>query len=654
MNLIANLTGEKEMVDVNRDKKELKAFISYSNDEYNKKHAIALYEALKKYERPFLKKFPFKFFLDIQELDLGDILPEKIKNALENSEYLIYLASCKAAESPWVKMELDYWCNNLNRINNLIIVRIDDQIKEKEGSPGEIDWQTTNALPKSVFEKHFKSVSIYADLEWAKADGDRNLKNTVYAEKINRISAGLHGKSFEKRAREASLEYRREVLIKNSFLLVFIILFLIALAAAMIAFHQKNRADKQFKNLKALQLSNEALLQAPKDNTKAIRIAEQAYRILSDPPPPIYQALSFTAYSSFEVPFYITQVKHSGPINSAVFSSDNRHILTASDDNTAKVWDLEGKILTEIKHDDRINYAIFNADDSFIITASGDRSVKIWNIGGVFMHELKHPGVVKSVALSPDKSKILTASNDGAARLWNLQGILLVEFKKHSGIVSTAVFSCDVTRILTASNDGTAKLWDIKGTLLKEFKHNDEIFSAVFSPKGDHILTASKDGFAKLWNLQGTPLKEYKHNGGVYSAVFSQDGDNILTASQDGTAKLWDLKGTFLKEFKHNGEVFSATFSPNNDEKRILTMSRDGTAKLWDSQGKLLAELNKQKQELTSAAFSSDGSLVITASKDGIARVWNTMTGEQLHVLDGVVTNMFSPHTVAFSPDGQY
>ena len=59
-------------------------------------------------------------------------------------------------------------------------------------------------------------------------------------------------------------------------------------------------------------------------------------------------------------------------VNSAEFSPDGKRIVTASGDNTARIWDAEtGKLLhTLTGHEDRVNSAEFSPDGKRIVTAS--------------------------------------------------------------------------------------------------------------------------------------------------------------------------------------------------------------------------------------------------------------------------------------------
>jgi WD40 repeat protein len=112
-----------------------------------------------------------------------------------------------------------------------------------------------------------------------------------------------------------------------------------------------------------------------------------------------------------------------------VFAPDGGRILTASDDNTARLWDRDGKPLAILQgHAGRVNSAVFAPDGGRILTASRDTP-----------------------------RDVLTALRDGTARLWDRDGKLLATLEGHTDGVISAVFGPDGGRILTASDDNTAK-----------------------------------------------------------------------------------------------------------------------------------------------------------------------------------------------------
>jgi WD40 repeat protein len=108
--------------------------------------------------------------------------------------------------------------------------------------------------------------------------------------------------------------------------------------------------------------------------------------------------------------------------------------------------------------------ATFSPDGKRIVTASADNTARIWDVAtGNTIAVLKgHSGSVLSAAFSPDADKIVTASADKTARVWNAEvGATVAVLNGHSGPISSAVFSPDGDRILTASDDGTARIWRV-------------------------------------------------------------------------------------------------------------------------------------------------------------------------------------------------
>ncbi len=349
---------------------------------------------------------------------------------------------------------------------------------------------------------------------------------------------------------------------------------------------------------------------------------------------------------------------HTERVFSAVFNPESTRIVTASGDNTARVWDVAtGANLAELKgHTRWVHSAAYSPDGTRIVTASYDRTARVWDAAtGASLAELKgHTNKVWDAAFSPDGTRIVTASEDKTARAWDAAtGARLAELQGHTKLVYSAAFSPDGTRIVTASQDNTARVWDAAtGASLAELKgHTEPVSSAAYSPDGTRIVTASYDRTARVWDAAtGARLAELKGHNEVLSAAFSPDGTRIVTASQDKTARVWDAAtGARLAELQgHILAVYSAGFSP--DGTRIVTASMDNTARVWDAAtGASLAELKGHRNEVLSAAFSPDGTRIVTASMDNTARVWGTAKDASLVELKGPTRAVTF---AAFSPDG--
>ncbi len=350
---------------------------------------------------------------------------------------------------------------------------------------------------------------------------------------------------------------------------------------------------------------------------------------------------------------------HNAMVNSAEFSPDGARVVTASADDTARVWNATTGALVAVLsgHTDAVNSAVFSPDGARIVTSSDDKTARVWDAAsGKQIAVLRgHDGLINSAVFSPDGKRVLTASTDKTARLWDAaNGTLLMTLRGHQGFVNCAAFSPDGTRVVTASWDKTARLWDATtGAAMAVLgPHDGRVWSASFSPDGARVVTASEDKTARIWDVKsGVVIAVLKgHENWVNSAVFSPDGTHVVTASDDGTSRLWDAAtGEPIAVLRgHENIVTTAVFSPNGEQ--VLTASADATARLWKMRTEAAdGVLKGHTAPVNSAIFSPDGSRIATASFDRTARIWDARTGAQLLVLPGHTDTVW---TVAFSPDG--
>jgi WD40 repeat protein len=161
------------------------------------------------------------------------------------------------------------------------------------------------------------------------------------------------------------------------------------------------------------------------------------------------------------------------------------------------------------------------------------------------------------------------------------------------------------------------------------------------------------------------------HTDRVNSVAFSPDGSLLASGSgyygdYYGTIKLWRVAdGSLVRTITgHTGEVRSVAFSPDGSLLASGSGYRDRTVKLWRvADGALLRTLEGHTGEVRSVAFSPDGSLLASAGQEcverdswgncirwrGTIRLWRVSDGALVGILEGHTGEVTS---VAFSPDG--
>nr|MDJ0976575.1 WD40 repeat domain-containing protein [Planctomycetota bacterium] len=119
---------------------------------------------------------------------------------------------------------------------------------------------------------------------------------------------------------------------------------------------------------------------------------------------------------------------HASSVLSCRFAPDGESVVTAADDMTARLWDLEGNERAVLRgHRGSVMNAVFAPDGTYVLTHSVDRTARLWGLDGRPLATLQHDGKILRTGVSPDGLTILTASFDGAARLWPVEPVTLLE-----------------------------------------------------------------------------------------------------------------------------------------------------------------------------------------------------------------------------------
>ena len=281
-------------------------------------------------------------------------------------------------------------------------------------------------------------------------------------------------------------------------------------------------------------------------------------------------------------------------------------------------------------HDSTVYSAAFSPDGAHVVSASADGTARIWNVrdGSEIRLLDDHSDEVFGAFYSPNGSRLITTSKDRTGRIWDTKsGSGSVVLRGHRGPVHRPSFDAVGGRVVTPSADGTAIVWDAKTgrKLVTIAGHDGPVWSATFSPDGRFVVTTSKDGSTRIWqSVSGDPVARLEgHQSDVVSAAFSPDGSVLATGSRDGSVRLWDPEtGTQSGVLRaHKQTVINALFS--RDGAHLVTASFDETAKIWElATGQVLFEFEVGGKEVRSAELSPDGRSLLTASSDGRVSIW--------------------------------
>lgn len=261
---------------------------------------------------------------------------------------------------------------------------------------------------------------------------------------------------------------------------------------------------------------------------------------------------------------------HSHYVEDVVISTDGHFALSASWDNTIRLWDLnEGKTnRIFVGHTKDITSVAFSSDNRQIISGSRDRTIRLWNTLGEckLVVEEAHADWVSCVQFSPVTQPlpmVVSAGWDKLVKVWTLgeEFKLVRTLSGHTGYINTVTVSPDGSLCASGGKDGTAMLWDLHdGRMLYSLDAGDIINSLVFSPNR-YWLCAGTDSGIKIWDLESKQLVAnldksipnfslrsaaggyYSNtpNPGCTSLAWSGDGTILYAGYTDNLVRVWSV-----------------------------------------------------------------------------------------------------------------
>lgn len=352
---------------------------------------------------------------------------------------------------------------------------------------------------------------------------------------------------------------------------------------------------------------------------------------------------------------------HAAAVRTASFSPDGLRVLTASDDGTARVWDVKtGRAVTPpLRHSGKVVDAKWSPDGRVVATASG-KVVYFWDAAGGYLRRSwsvggTRVGDIRELEFNRTGTRVVVVGGPVAhvLDLRTNQGIPL----SHAAEINTAAFSRD-DLVVTASSDTTARIWSPTGQLVRSLPHASEVVDATFAVGDRFVITSSLSETLGLFETKtGRSLGDADlSKGGIVGAKFSQSGRLYVLLFADGAAMIakFDAQPSNARPaltLEKAGPVVSASFS--SDEEHVLTIGRDGTARVWDATtGRAIGSPLRHERALTAASLSPDGARIVTASEDGTARIWEAVNEEP--DMKPLRLEQKSLTTLAFAPDGRH
>jgi WD40 repeat protein len=233
---------------------------------------------------------------------------------------------------------------------------------------------------------------------------------------------------------------------------------------------------------------------------------------------------------------------HQGRINRLAVTYDRHHILSASSDHTARLWDgAKGECLRSFEgHDDEVTGVAFVPGGKLAVSGSRDGTLCLWDLetGETVRVFYDEGGQITSLAVTPDGKSAVSGSEAGYLRLWDLEsGRCQKVFDRHPVCWDMRFLIQGSNREFSyndvVGNYALAQTYDPENRTF--FGHADALTALAVSPCGRYLISGSRDCTVRLWNLgSGKCLWIFGGHDGepgfwINDVAVSSNGRQVLT-----------------------------------------------------------------------------------------------------------------------------
>ena len=324
---------------------------------------------------------------------------------------------------------------------------------------------------------------------------------------------------------------------------------------------------------------------------------------------------------------------------SMALSPDGKTVALGSVCDTIRQWDVatgKERFAQFYGHDSQIHSVAFSPDGKTLVTGGGDQRIAFWDPAtGRLRRELRGNSA-QVVTFSPDGKTLATVwPYNKTIRLWDAAtGRQCFKLEKDGLVFDSVAFTPDGKTLVSTQ-------WRNFG-----------------GPVGNPSLHLWDPATSK--HLRAIPVPAAGQEAFLVSLACAADGKTVALGTGAGVIRLWDIKaGSEMVSLRgHEHYVESVAFSP--DGKLLASGSLDQTVRLWEvASGKEVLTLRGHTRAVTAVAFSPDGRTL--ASGSGATnyplkgagphkiRIWDVATGKEILHFQGHNSNVTS---LAFSPDG--
>ena len=245
---------------------------------------------------------------------------------------------------------------------------------------------------------------------------------------------------------------------------------------------------------------------------------------------------------------------HKDVICAMAWSPDGNHLVTASRDGTARIWDastgLERRSLWHNSSSTWIYGLAISPDGKTIVTGSMDEVLRKWDFdSGKLRSSIKVESSVTRVDFISNQLVIVSTGSYSGATSYQSPSVYSIEDDSFSLCFNCAVYKtiriAESQSILAADNHGSLVVIDLdSGAIVRKLVgHEKRVTDFALSPDGRFAISGSIDATIRVWDVEtGREQRSLEGHFAEIEAIALSWEHRLLASkcSGDDTVRLWD------------------------------------------------------------------------------------------------------------------
>jgi WD40 repeat protein len=376
---------------------------------------------------------------------------------------------------------------------------------------------------------------------------------------------------------------------------------------------------------------------------------------------------------------------HNYSVSSVIFTYDNKRLISAGDDGLVKIWDVRDNfnIIHIIEaHDDYITNLACDRQSRYLVTASEDNTLKVFDLSTFqLIHTLEgHIDYIRGVDITPNGEYIVSGDDSGMIIVWKTStGKIVHKLTRHDDFIRCIKITPEGNRFIACSDDKTVTLWHIQsGRLVRVYTGlSDWVYSGDITPDREFIITVnddyraeilpySIDGFRKaITDSHFSSEQLYnKHPAQInikslfHRKDFSEDitaisdidkSGKMVTGYSDGSISIWEVGEKGIKGLStiqaHDAYIDLLKVTPHGSY--IVSSSYDRSVRIHNINGSLDQYIDTRRK-VSDFVISADSVYLIYTDISPAVYVWDMERRAYIYKLK----LQTQPATLSISSDG--